>query len=413
MNIGVDDVRRFLLYVNERQVQIRVFTSLEDIKVQLSHDDPTLNDVLLYVLWIWVRLCSSLTRYQQGVGLGQYLWTENSLKTHRKRLFLLIQLIIYFQNRERTVFMSVLWFLLHYRGLTNTGFSILHYYGVGPSISSLPAIWIRVIGRAYDVFSYNGVLWCDNLRRLLKGFVRTDYNVDWTVSGVTLLECVLPVFNFSKPAVGNLFSSMLIQQVKDDIRTASEIDFMAPNTYYSGARKFAVPLRVEDAIKYQFIEDQVHPFACGTVTGTALLLGYVKQKLLQDNKYGLCVLDYDLYWRTMKFYHTDSLSGAFKTCRDQLILIMGPWHIYKLLAQSVWDTYAAVFFAPIWIKVKKKRCPAIPDLPDIITFFVCIALAVKEKEMWNPRGGIARSICMLIYKLIPLVSPKSLKLQWN
>jgi hypothetical protein len=56
----------------------------------------------------------------------------------RNRFSLMISLLLYSQNSRNSNFLKPIWVLLHYRGLSNTGFHLLHELGLGPSIRSLP-----------------------------------------------------------------------------------------------------------------------------------------------------------------------------------------------------------------------------------------------------------------------------------
>ena len=90
---------------------------------------------------------------------------------------------------------------------------------------------------------------------------------------------------------------------------------------------------------------------------------------------------------------------------------MGPWHIFKLLAEAVWSKYAPIVFAKMWLKVKKTACPETPKLKDILVFFIAIAQATKSRERWNPGSEISHAFCLLIYELIPFVSHNYFKMQ--
>ena len=318
-----------------------------------------------------------------------------------------LQLAAYFQNHTVTRFMGLFWFILHYRGLANTGFHFLHFYGIAPSVRSLPGLWKTVVDNAYRTTITSCIYWGDNLRRLLAGFLPSQGRQDWTVIGTTKLPVMLPQYDDNFPAAGPIFAEQNLVECEQLFRDAEQLNLTDGALSYMRLNAFSVPLRSPDSRKYTFVEQTILPVACGTLSGTAQLLNEISHRALRDGKFGICVLDYDLYWRTLKFFYTTSLQGAFSYFRRRILLVMGPWHIYKTLLETIWTTYAPIVFAPMWIAVKGARCPAVPDVPDILTIMVAIALTVKQYPTWQTRGNqTVSSLCLLLYHWIPLVSCK-------
>ena len=203
------------------------------------------------------------------------------------------------------------------------------------------------------------------------------------------------------------FSQELIELCSTLILNAENVKASDFDTYYDNSEGFSVPIRSTYQNKYQFCEADVLPSACGTNAGTITLMRYLLVEILQpSDKYSICVLDYDLYWRVMKYYHTSSLWRPFMFYQERLILIMGPWHIYKVLTEAVWKAFSALIFAPMWLHAKAAKVPAIPSVVEITTIFVAVAMTSKNQPRWstNQNDPICVSIQLLMYHFIPLVS---------
>ena len=162
------------------------------------------------------------------------------------------------------------------------------------------------------------------------------------------------------PVHSDIFEETNLQQVRTLIAYGSEVDFCSEQTSYTLAEGFSVPLRGFDSPHFQFLEADVLPVACGSLEGTVQMLKFLQRNGLRNGVYGACVLDYDLYWRTFKFLYSSSCRGSFPQLRKQMIFVMGPWHIYKLLSEAVWSAYAPIIFAPMWLSVLKRKVPANP-----------------------------------------------------
>ena len=397
--------RSFALAQHSREVP---FAALEQVYNAWLITDPESAAVLHFVLLFFIRFCQSDTNFRRVPQPDQPdIWTSDRFSRSRCRLILALNLGCYFQNRKRTACLDLLWFLLHYRGLTYTGFHLLHAYGIGPSIRSLPRVFERVREAGRVLLRRSSVYWCDNLRRHLKGFLPPNVRIDWTVVGRVLIDW-LPRYQPLQPAHNDLFMPGLLAVCVQRLTHSDSVLLMGPGTHYGDATCFSVPGRSKNPQKYEFVEEAVLPLACGTINGTLETLRYLYDTVASDDTYGLAVLDYDIWWRTMKFFYTKSISRACMGARRRIIFIMGPWHIYKLLSEAIWSAYVPIIFAPMWLELKGGIVPEKPTMVDKLTFFVAIALCTKDVEEWIPSDNpVASSICQLIYRWIPLVRSRS------
>ena len=196
----------------------------------------------------------------------------------------------------------------------------------------------------------------------------------------------------------------LVLDFSDKIRDADQLDLFGDQTYYFNAPRFSVPLRAINSVKYQFARHDILPHACGTMLGTALLLRYVSDHILNEEHFAVITLDYDLYWRVFKFFYTSSLIDSFPELKKRMILILAPWHVFKHLAEVVWGFMAPLLFARLWLTAFKTTVPNSPDLKDIMFFFVAISLSTRRHLVWRHDSVIGLCLNVLIYRLIPLVS---------
>ena len=357
-------------------------------------------------LFFVIITSSTSVSMQDPMYEGDVLYQSPEYAKQRSRFMFVLFLLIYFQNRLKGFIFEPFWFILHFRGLTNTGFSAVHHLGLCPSVRTLPALIARVIKKSQSQTFSGCVWWCDNLRRLICGFFPSSERQDWTVTGRTLLPDPIPDFDPIHPAFGNIFTQELVELCSELMLNAENVQVFDSNTYFDNSECFSVPIRSKHQNKYQFCETDVLPSACGTIAGSITLMRYLSKESLQhSNKYSICVLDYDLYWRIMKFYHTSSLWRPFELQQDRLILIMGPWHIYKVLTEAVWKAFSALILAPMWLHAKAAKVPAIPSVVEITTIFVAIAMTSKSQPRWctHQNDPICLSIQLLMYHFIPLV----------
>ena len=401
-------LRKLLLAVSRTYGEdLNLVFDLQALHLKIQQENHEMGVLLRQCFLLFVVLTSTTPRsFSDPQYEDDSLFISPNYKKDRIRFHFLLLLLVYFQNRLATRQLEPFWFLLHYRGLTNTGFSILHHLGLSPSIRSLPAMFARVVEASKGEQTGGSIWWCDNLRRVLKGFFPSlEERQDWTVTGKSILPIPLPEYDPRHSAFGNVFTPDQIATCTHLISAAADLTVFEVNSRFDEADGYSVPLRSKERRKYLFQEADVLPSACGTILGTLFLLRYlVTNSLSLSTTYSICVLDYDLYWRVMKFYHTSSLYNPFKLQQQRLILIMGPWHIYKVLSEAVWKCFAAIVFAPMWIHVKRSKVPAMPSLTDITRIFIAVANTIKSQPRWEPNGdSVCSSICLLIYHYIPLV----------
>jgi hypothetical protein len=381
----------------------------DEFREGLFRADVECGDTYDVALLFFAALCAPLRAWQEGryPSLPDVLYQDNHLVT-RRRFALLITLILFFRNNRLNFIMRHLWFLLHFRGLTNTGFHILKEFGLGPSIRSLPSMFKSLLPALPACPSF-AVWWADNLRRDLKGRQpRPDEQIDWTVVGFSELpHGAHTPYRGHHVATADPLRVELTNHFRELVLLSDQVDLCGPTTHYGSTNRFSVPMRAVDPVKYDFGCLDVLPKACGTLSGTAHMLNYVADNLFTMDRFTVMTLDYDLYWRSFKFYYTDSLIGAFPRQRENLVMILGPWHVFKRICECVWKWAAPLVLARLWLQVYRKPVPAAPELKDIVFFFVAIALTTKGHENWDCATDLGRCFRILIYQLIPLVSGPS------
>jgi hypothetical protein len=321
----------------------------------------------------------------------------------RSRFSFLLCFLVYFEFPNNVKWLKPFWFLMHYRGLSYTGFHILNEIGFGPSIRSLSKYFVSLETLLENPRNSNGIIWADNLRRRLKRNLPHDCHEDWTVIAKTIVSEPTPTVG--PYATGKIFSEEKLLTLKYYLSSENVIDFTSTTLPYYQKPQFSNPLRNEEPEKFQFVEEDVLPVACGTLKGTISLLNFVSRNYFFENEYSVMTLDYDLYWRVHKLYFTSSIKGSFSLHRKKLILIMGPWHIYKTLSLAVWELFAPLILAPLWIETFGKRVPKSPNLREQLIFYISIANCTRRNRKWSPVDDpFSECTSCLIYELIPLVS---------
>lgn len=148
------------------------------------------------------------------------------------------------------------------------------------------------------------------------------------------------------------------------------------------------------------------PVACGTLLGTLTLLQTVLS-YNSSNLYSILVVDYDIYWRIYKLLFTRSLIGSLSSAKQRLIVVQGPWHIYKSICEAIWDFYAPLLLSKIWLFVFEKACPQKPALKDMLLFFIYLFVLPRTLDLatFNLQSTLyGKAIHNLMFHLIPLVS---------
>jgi hypothetical protein len=369
------------------------------IEIRFKKDFETLN--LMFVLFFKLSCSKKYWKKQNFPNLSSLL-EDHKYYFERARFSLLLSFFIYFQNPKSSSSLKPIWFLLHYRGLSYTGFHILHELGIGPSIRSLN----KYFESLYSLVGYSSqescVWWADNLRRRLKGRVSSECREDWTVIARTVVSDPIPLLD--KPASGHIFYPRNLLMVQNLISQSFDQEINIHGSTYHESNEFSIPLRSKESAKFKFVEEDILPVSCGSLKGTIELLKYFSEKVFTKTTYTVATFDYDLYWRVHKLYYTTSIRGSFPEQRQKLILIMGPWHIFKTFCNAVWDYFSPLIFAPMWLEIFNTRVPENPPLKDQLVFFISIANCTRRKTKWKPKNNcLAESTACLIYELIPLV----------
>lgn len=270
--------------------------------------------------------------------------------------------------------------------------------GLSPDVRTLNSSLKSSIKSIPSPNSNSSIIWFDNLRRVLKGrFVKTGRD-NWTVLGRTKTNRLIPTITI--PGWNFVCDTQSLNQLSIEFLQSENFK---PSNFISNIDSISNPLRFANSEKFQFVEDIILPITCGTLEGTVNLLKEIL-KAIVDDKYLILVVDYDLYWRIQRLFYTNSIFGSYPTLKKSLILIQGPWHIYKNLCESVWEVFSNLILADLWLLTLKKICPASPSLKDIVFFFNLIFIATRGTT-WNDNSSNVIFFCLhfLIYTLIPLV----------
>jgi hypothetical protein len=398
------DLKELRSLLKDSAIVLRQFNvaCFDDFYHQMVAEYPQNQQLLMLSLFYFCKLSASdqNMRSLQDITAQQVLFSRD-FRVCRSRFFVLLCGLVYFQSQKNTQGLSPLWFLLHYRGLSNTGFHLLHQLGLSPSVNSLTKIWDRVSKDFAAEPPAGQIIWADNLRRTLAGRLPQDCRVDWTVVGYVETPCSL-LFDVNFPSVNNFFDPQVTSTMSRLIQDYSTIKLME-----NPVDELSVPLRVRNGIKYKFWEKDILPLACGSNFGTLSLLRYLVEQTFAGY-YTVLVVDYDIFWRIHKWMFTKSVIGSLATVKQRFIILQGPWHIYKSLCEAVWSNFVHIVFAHLWIHVFQKPCPQTPPLKEILYFYIAMYHISKRiaRDSWNfPSTNVyGTCILLLLYDLIPLVS---------
>lgn len=324
-------------------------------------------------------------------------------KEMRVRFLVLGHLFLFFQSRVVRVAVDPILHLLHYRGLSLNGLYVLQQIGLGPDPRTVTSSLKAFIDKNIKPESDSCCWWFDNLRRQLKGRLKHNLIEDWTVVARTFAERT--PLRQNREACGDIFSSF--HHLHQAIVDSDQLDFTNPYSLLGGATELSNPLRSRNPKKFKLCEDSVLPIKCGTLQGTTeMLVKFCSVVNQNPNRFICLVIDYDLYWRTHRIYFTKSIVGAFQTLRNGLIVLQGPWHVFKTLAEAIWSKFSRLILAELWLHVFRRSCPTSPDLKDIMFVFIAVYAIVKLSPRWAyDSENILQSCCYyLFYHLIPVVN---------
>lgn len=214
--------------------------------------------------------------------------------------------------------------------------------------------------------NYLHVHWYDNLYRSLNGFSssRGETSVTFTVHGFTEILDVEPIRVDHNnlpvtPSLSNLFTVSLTNHIQDLIRNHSEVESFSllENLTYLN-----IPLKApnEHPLKKKIIfnAESVLSTDPASTSGTVCILDHLKMAYrgLNSSYYSFLTVDYDIYWRINRMYHTASLPfPRFPACKKSLILILGPWHILSNLLSKIWKFFLPYLFSFLYFSSFKSN----------------------------------------------------------
>ena len=291
---------------------------------------------------------------------------------------------VFFTSQKIHFQLDNFFFLLHYRGLSYSGFYLFKQMGLYLHPRSLKKTFENVVLCHLPPVSACNVIWFDNLYRKLRGEGKDSTNQHLTVIGCSNLPFPRPAYD-GVPSIDNIFSDCYVNSLNDSIVELEEnrhLDVWLPNSTLQQLESLSIPLRSKASISYDFRELDVLPLQSGTAKGLSDIIGYLKTnfKLWDNDSFTLMVVDYDIYWRLHLFMWTDSFIGCLQKFRDTTILFPGPWHIYKTLCDSIWKKFSSLLFAEVWCFTSDGACPKTPTLPEITFYFIAFWAIAKNRQ---------------------------------
>ena len=194
------------------------------------------------------------------------LCTEKLVSKAKRRFTFIIFSLIFFKSNKRSNQLKALYFLLHYRGLSYSGFNILYELGLFVSPRTL-ATHFNDITQLYLVPTADlEVHWYDNMVIDLKGGFVPDKTQNLTVYGATQIPMVeAPKYNGFE-TIGDFIEEESIEQLVNSFGQQTNLyDYTQLLTY----THLTNPLRAEDSSHYKFKEKDVLDITCGSNAGTA------------------------------------------------------------------------------------------------------------------------------------------------
>ena len=337
---------------------------------------------------------STLNHY----SLEQLILFDSLKATNLKRQFITILLLILFSRSHKCHGqLDALMFLLHYRGLSYTGLNLFSQMGFFVSPRSFKVHFDEFVDTLLPLPSAVSIFWFDNLVRQIKGFREESIKDSHTVLGVISLPIAPLKYCYEKPAIGDIFSPEAMQELQNMFVGCSSESIIDISDELWEMDVLTVPLTCKKEYSYNFREVDVLPIICGTGVGTSEIIDYLRSALnvYSENVYVFLLLDYDLYWRVHKFIWSDSfLRNSLHTFRKRRLLLHAPWHIYKLLADSVWKTFAPLFLADLWLynTEQTNSCPRKPELKFYLFYYIAIWAIIKDRI--QQQDGCPEVLCM-------------------
>ena len=333
--------------------------------------------------------------------------TPETLKLQRRFLFILF-LIIFFRSQKCYQALQPVFFLLHYRGLSHTGFHLLNQMGLSPTPKTVSRSLQLFTSSLVVPLSENAVVWFDNIRRTLHGWVEENCQVDHTVLAQTFLSLQLPLLPTQIPdCIPETISRDLLLPIALMIRASNDINVLRPGSPLHNTDVLSNPLRVPGSPKFVFREIGVLPIRCGEFLGTLRVLDHLKSiGFWNYPSIRPLVVDYDLWWRIQRIILSESCVGGLETLRRKTLLIQGPWHLYKVLSEAFWKNFGHLFVYETFLASSTSNSPTAsktPDLKVITELMICMWSWEKTNGPFVGTCVHARLIRFALSDLIPLV----------
>ena len=378
---------------------------LGDLSRTLSHDQE-ITDTLTQYFHLFVSLTKpNLLPFVIDLPLGA-LPSAKPIKLLESRFLFVLFLLCFFQSQKSHHAFAPLIFLLHYRGLSHTGFHLLKSLGLSPvpkTVSKLTSAWANQCTGSIEELA---VVWFDNIRRTQRGWVEEDVRVDHTVLAQTLLS-VLPNLQQEEDCIFDEVPEILWSKTESQIRDAQKIRILRPGSPLNLSDSLSNPIRVADSPKYQFLEVEVLPIRCGEYLGTLEVLNALKEKGFWDfDTIRPLVVDYDLWWRIQRMILSNSTIGCFRTLRKKTLLIQGPWHLYKVLSEAFWKVFGPIFVYRVFLRTSSKNSPVAsktPELKQITETMIALWSWRRDHLLFEGHCHLARLIKLALNELVPLV----------
>ena len=331
------------------------------------------------------------------------------------KFVLAINFLIFWRNQKDNTQISVLTFLLQYRGLSQSGVSILRQMNLAPCPKTM-AVKKKMIREKYGLPStdvHTRVFWYDNMYRSLKGFFydRNQVNTCYTVCSQTIvnMDPILLDPNFlGVPKVSSLFNRDFISQIQVEYRNS----FCAFNFFKHifAIPSITIPLKAfHNKTQYKFEELDLLPFPPGSISGTIKIFNHLKNQFMGINSeyYTFCTVDYDIYWRINRILYTNSLNRAsFATVKRSMIVVLAPWHIIWKLSSKIWKFFLPSFIAQLIFSFD-TRVSVNASFPTQLHVWMSL---LKYKKLIIPvinnlteSHNFKQSLLYLIETLIPFV----------
>lgn len=277
---------------------------------------------------------------------------RNMINKQLIKFITLLNLLLFWRNQKKNRQISTVSFLLQYRGLSNSGISIMQQLSLSPCEKSMRTKRRKIreeFGKTNESIVAK-VFWYDNLYRSLKGFhiEKEHINACYTVCSQTLIPSAtaIPIV-VEHPGVirvSDLFNRGHINSTGTEIKHMTN-DFLF---YAIQIPEITIPIRAfHKKVEYVFEELDLLPFAPGEGIGTLQILKNLKNQAggLNSGYYTFCSLDYDLYWRCNRLFYTNDLLGrSLSLVKQSLVLILAPWHVIWKLSLKMWK-FCLPFFA--------------------------------------------------------------------